>query len=84
MYSRTLHCAYLTSSHRPRNHLRYTLSIPLRTFVSLGSGLLTFTLYYLIKHPDAMRKAREEIDAVLGDGEVQLTDLGKLKYIVGE
>lgn len=31
-----------------------------------------------------MRKAREEVDEVLGDGEIQLTDLGKLKYIVGK
>ena len=47
-------------------------------------GLLTFTLYYLIKNPDTMRRAREEVDEVLGDGEIQLSDLGKLKYIVGE
>ena len=47
------------------------------------SGLLTFCMYYLMKNPEAMRKAREEVDEVLGDQEIQLGDLGKLKYITG-
>ena len=40
-------------------------------------------MYYLIKHPEAMRKAREEVDEVLGDQQIQLTDISKLKYIEG-
>ena len=40
-------------------------------------------MYYLMKNPEAMRKAREEVDEVLGDQEIQLGDLGKLKYITG-
>lgn len=36
-----------------------------------------------MKNPEAMRKAREEVDEVLGDQEIQLGDLGKLKYITG-
>lgn len=57
----------------------------LLTFLIAGhettSGLLTFALYYLIKNPEAMRKAHEEVDEVLGDQQIQLTDIGKLKYI---
>lgn len=30
-----------------------------------------------------MRKAHEEVDEILGDQQIQLTDLGKLKYIDG-
>lgn len=47
----------------------------------ISSGLLTFCLYFLMKNPEALRKAREEVDEVLGDQEVQAGDLGKLKYI---
>ena len=35
------------------------------------------------RYAEALRKAREEVDEVLGDQEIQLTDLGKLKYIDG-
>ncbi len=48
------------------------------------SGLLTFCLYYLMKNPEAMRKAREEVDEILGDQQIQIGDLGKLKYITGQ
>ncbi|KAJ3487812.1 hypothetical protein NLI96_g3280 [Meripilus lineatus] len=44
------------------------------------SGLLTFSLFHLIKNPEAMRKLREEVDEVLGDQTIQLTDIGKLRY----
>lgn len=45
--------------------------------------MLTFTLYYLCKNPEAMRKAREEVDEVLGDEPIRLEHIGKLKYISG-
>ena len=45
--------------------------------------MLTFTLYYLCKNPEAMRKAREEVDDVLGDEPIRLEHIGKLKYISG-
>ena len=47
------------------------------------SGLLTFTLYYLCKTPEAMRKLREEIDEVLGDEPIRLDHIAKLKYTSG-
>jgi hypothetical protein len=37
----------------------------------------------LIKHPDAMARLRAEVDSVLGDRQVQLTDLPNLPYLVG-
>ena len=49
----------------------------------LHSGLLTFTLYYLCKNPEAMRKLREEVDEVLGDEPVRLDHIAKLKYTSG-
>ena len=47
------------------------------------SGLLTFTLYYLCKNPEAMRKVREEVDEVLGDQPIHVEDISKLKYVSG-
>lgn len=44
-------------------------------------GTLTFALYYLCKHPEAMRKLREEIDEVVGEGTLHLEDVPKLKYM---
>ncbi|KAI0819916.1 fatty acid hydroxylase [Trametes gibbosa] len=57
----------------------------LTTFLIAGhettSGTLTFALYYLCKHPEAMRKLREEIDEVVGEGTLHLEDVPKLKYM---
>ncbi|TBU21312.1 bifunctional P-450:NADPH-P450 reductase [Dichomitus squalens] len=57
----------------------------LLTFLVAGhettSGLLTFTLYYLCKNPEAMRRVREEVDEVLGEGPIRVEDISKLKYI---
>lgn len=36
-----------------------------------------------MKNPEAMRKAHEEVDEILGDQQIQLTDVSKLKYIEG-
>lgn len=38
----------------------------------------------MMKNPEAMRKAREEVDEVLGDQQIQIGDLSKLKYINGQ
>ncbi|KAI0676431.1 fatty acid hydroxylase [Trametes maxima] len=56
----------------------------LLTFLIAGhettSGLLTFSLCYLCKHPEAMRKLREEVDTVLGDAPIRPAHVGQLKY----
>ena len=46
--------------------------------------MLSFTTYYLLKNPEAMQKLRNEVDAVCGDREVTLEDLGKMPYLLGE
>ncbi|KAH8103110.1 fatty acid hydroxylase [Cristinia sonorae] len=60
--------------------IRYNLI----TFMIAGhettSATLAFATYYLIKYPAVMRKLREEIDQVLGDGTLQSSDLSKMPY----
>lgn len=40
-------------------------------------------MYYLIKSPEAMRKAQAEVDDLLGDQQLQVEDLHKLPYLTG-
>jgi hypothetical protein len=47
-------------------------------------GLLSFAVYHLLKNPDAMAKLQAEIDDVIGDQRLQVSDLGKLPYLTGE
>jgi len=58
------------------------------TFLIAGhettSGLLSFTLQYLIKHPAVLKQAYAEVDAVLGhdlDVAPTLAQLGRMPYI---
>lgn len=55
------------------------------TFLIAGhettSGLLSFLWYYMLKSPEAYRKAQEEVDNVLGTRSMQFEDLSKFPYI---
>ncbi|MDT0448087.1 bifunctional cytochrome P450/NADPH--P450 reductase [Streptomyces hesseae] len=58
------------------------------TFLIAGhettSGALSFALYYLTKHPEALARAQAEVDALWGDTdnpEPDYGDIGKLAYI---
>ena len=55
------------------------------TFLIAGhettSGLLSFAFYFLMTHPDAYRKAQEEVDQVCGKGPIKFEHLPKLSYI---
>lgn len=57
------------------------------TFLIAGhettSALLSFTLHYLMEHPDVLEKAREEVDRVLGspDRLPCFDDIKKLHYL---
>jgi cytochrome P450 / NADPH-cytochrome P450 reductase len=55
------------------------------TFLVAGhettASTLQFTMYNLLKHPDAYRKLQEEVDAVVGTGAVTLEHIPKLKYL---
>lgn len=56
------------------------------TFLIAGhettSGLLTFTLYLLMQHPEVLARARDEVDAVLPQGRAPVyEDLARLDVI---
>ncbi|OCH86500.1 cytochrome P450 [Obba rivulosa] len=57
----------------------------LLTFLIAGhettSSTLTFAIYHIVKHPEVLRRLREEIDEVLGEQPIQLGDISKLPYI---
>jgi cytochrome P450/NADPH-cytochrome P450 reductase len=50
------------------------------TFLIAGhettSGLLSFAFYQLLKHPEAYRKAQQEVDSVIGKGPIKVSRLG--------
>ncbi|KAI0754469.1 fatty acid hydroxylase [Daedaleopsis nitida] len=58
----------------------------LLTFLIAGhettSGMLTFTVYFLLKNPEALRKLREEIDTKIGDRPMTVQDVNKLPYLL--
>ncbi|HXO53037.1 MAG TPA: cytochrome P450, partial [Mycobacterium sp.] len=58
------------------------------TFLVAGhettSGALSFTLYYLTRHPNALRRAQEETDAILGpdrDAEPTYDQVARFRHI---
>jgi cytochrome P450/NADPH-cytochrome P450 reductase len=55
------------------------------TFLIAGhettSGLLSFTFYYLLKNPQAYKKAQQEVDNVIGKGPITVDHLTKLPYL---
>lgn len=50
---------------------------------STAPCVISSAIYYLLKNPACITKAREEIDSVLGDGEFTHNDLEKLPYCAG-
>ncbi|KAJ7674373.1 cytochrome P450 [Mycena rosella] len=63
-----------------------SISQNLLTFLIAGhetsSGMMTFMVYFLLKHPDKMRKLRAQVDEVLGDRPVTYEDFSKLPYLI--
>ncbi|MFF8868379.1 cytochrome P450 [Streptomyces sp. NPDC015139] len=58
------------------------------TFLIAGhettSGALSFALYYLTKHPEVLKRAQAEVDALWGDTDMpdpDYAEIGKLSYI---
>ncbi|CAO2657945.1 Nn.00g072050.m01.CDS01 [Neocucurbitaria sp. VM-36] len=55
------------------------------TFLIAGhettSGLLSFAFYQLMKHPEAYRKAQQEVDDVIGQDAIKVEHMAKLPYI---
>jgi cytochrome P450/NADPH-cytochrome P450 reductase len=55
------------------------------TFLIAGhettSGLLSFATHLLLRHPEVLRRARDEVDAVLGDEAPRFEQLPRLGYL---
>lgn len=55
------------------------------TFLIAGhettSGMLSFAFYQLLRHPEAYRKAQEEVDTVIGDGPIRVEHMRRLPYL---
>jgi hypothetical protein len=47
---------------------------------STAPNLVSYTLYYLLKNPQELTKAREEIDAVIGTAQIEDQHLSQLPY----
>ena len=65
-------------------NIRYQINTFLIAGHETTSGLLSFTLYYLLKNQDVLQRAYAEVDAVLGrniDQPPSLRQIGQLPYI---
>src|ERR1700756_1782253 len=65
-------------------NIRYQINTFLIAGHETTSGLLSYTLYALLKHPDVLKKAYEEIDRVLGpdiDAKPTYQQVTQLTYI---
>src|SRR3954452_25433489 len=62
-------------------NVRYQLVTFLIAGHETTSGLLTFTLYELLRNPDLLRRARAHVDDVLGDRSPRFEDLARLDYL---
>ncbi|KAK5948171.1 hypothetical protein OHC33_010824 [Knufia fluminis] len=55
------------------------------TFLIAGhettSGLLSFATYFLLKNPEALQRAQQEVDDVVGKGPIKFQHMSKLPYI---
>ncbi|VBB72550.1 Putative bifunctional cytchrome P450 E-class, group I:NADPH-P450 reductase [Podospora comata] len=62
-------------------NIRYQMATFLVAGHDTSAGTMMFLFYNLLKNPEALQKCYAEVDAVLGDRELQLEDIPKLKYI---
>jgi len=65
-------------------NIRYQINTFLIAGHETTSGLMSFTLYYLLKNPDVLAKAYEEVDRVLGKNigaAPTIAQIGKLEYV---
>lgn len=65
-------------------NIRYQINTFLIAGHETTSGLMSFTLYFLLNHPDVLEKAYEEVDRVLGRDisvEPTIKEVNQLTYI---
>jgi len=68
--------------HRLVDTFQYSCKIT--TDISLTTATLSFLTYYLLKHPNVMRKLRDDIEEVIGTEQPQYEHLSKLPYLTGD
>ncbi|KAB8576180.1 hypothetical protein FH972_025708 [Carpinus fangiana] len=55
------------------------------TFLIAGhettSGTLAYLFYNLLKNPETLQKAQQEVDQVVGDGPIEVKHMSQLKYV---
>jgi cytochrome P450/NADPH-cytochrome P450 reductase len=74
----------VTGESLPDENIRYQINTFLIAGHETTSGLMSFTLYFLLNHPEVLAKAYEEVDRVLGrDISVQptLKQVNQLQYV---
>ncbi len=62
-------------------NVRYQLVTFLIAGHETTSGLLSFTIYFLMRNPGVLQQAREVVDAVLGSERPRFEDLAKLRFL---
>ncbi len=74
----------VTGERLSDENIRYQINTFLIAGHETTSGLLSFTIYYLLKNRDVLKRAYAEVDEVLGrniDRAPTLSEIGRLPYI---
>lgn len=70
-----------TGERLDQENIRYQMITFLIAGHETTSGLLSFAIYYLMKNPDALRKAVNEVDRVMQDPVPTYNQVRELKYV---
>ncbi|WP_367301614.1 cytochrome P450, partial [Arthrobacter globiformis] len=71
----------VTGERLPESNVRNQMVTFLVAGHETTSGLLTFTMYELLRHPEVMRRARDLVDEVLGSEAARFEHLPRLGYL---
>ena len=71
----------VTGERLSEENIRYQMVTFLVAGHETTSGLLSFTLYELLRHPDVLAKARAQVDEVLGTESARFEHLPRLGYL---
>ncbi len=71
----------LTGEHLSDENVRFQLVTFLIAGHETTSGLLTFAMYELLRHPEVLARAVEQVDGVLGDQAARFEHLAELTYL---
>lgn len=71
----------VTGEPLDHDNIKYQLITFLIAGHETTSGMLSFTIYALLKNPEIMAKAKAEVEQVIGKRQICFEDLQKLDYI---